>query len=82
MREGCQWRDDSAGTLERATEPLFWETGMTLDYSHTNDRHQLGHSGARHYILPLYLKSDIGPPATGVPGWAMEWNRIGRSHVL
>jgi PRC-barrel domain len=21
------------------------------------------------------------PPATGVPGWVMEWNRIGRSHV-
>jgi hypothetical protein len=80
---GCQWRDDSAGTLERATELLFWETGTTLEYSHTNDRCQLGHSGApaalpqiRHRHAPLAVCTETSH-ATGVPGVGdgMEPNR-------
>ena len=67
------------------------ETGTTLDYSHTNDRRQLDHSGARRLHPAALPQSDIGmrcwrsvlrpllPPASW--GWAMEWNRIGRSHV-
>ena len=66
------------------------KTGTTLDYSHTNDRRQLGLAEPGDYILPLYLihhrhallaVCTEAPPATGVLGWAMEWNRIGRSHV-
>jgi hypothetical protein len=32
----------------------------------------------RHALLAVCIET---PLATSVPGWVMEWNRIGRSHV-
>jgi len=42
------------------------KTGTTLDYSHTNDRRQLGLAEPGDYILPLYLNPTSACAAGGL----------------
>src|SRR5690348_5038940 len=52
------------------------KTGTPPDYSHR----MIGASSVNPTSACAALCTET-PPATGVPGWVMEWNRIGRSHV-